>query len=178
MNDFIGIYENAISENLCSRLIESFDRANQSSVYVETHNDMKRSDTSFRLSDLDIDLNMDLNSDLNVMLEKYIQEYPSLKSSNFQSFQNKMQVTPIGGGYHPWHFECATIDVSSRLLFWLLYLNDVEEGGETEFLYQKCRYKPKARTLMIAPASFTHTHRGNPPLSNIKYVATGWYNFV
>ena len=26
---------------------------------------------------------------------------------------------------------------------WMVYLNDVEEGGETEFLYQKLKVKPK-----------------------------------
>jgi len=26
-------------------------------------------------------------------------------------------------------------------------------------------------------AAFTHTHRGNPPLSNAKYIVTGWTEF-
>jgi hypothetical protein len=59
----------------------------------------------------------------------------------------------------------------------MLYLNDVEDGGETEFLYQRMRVKPKQGTLLIWPAGFTHTHRGNPPLSNNKYVITGWSEF-
>jgi len=60
---------------------------------------------------------------------------------------------------------------------WMVYLNDVEEGGETEFLYQHKRLKPEQGTLVIWPASFTHTHRGNPPLSNDKYIVTGWTEF-
>jgi hypothetical protein len=56
----------------------------------------------------------------------------------------------------------------------MLYLNDVEEGGETEFLYLKKRIKPQQNRLLIWPAGFTHTHRGNPPLSNNKYIITGW----
>ena len=36
-----------------------------------------------------------------------------------------------------------------RVLAWMVYLNDVEEGGETEFLYQKLRIKPKKNTLLI-----------------------------
>ena len=54
---------------------------------------------------------------------------------------------------------------------------DRDEGGETEFLYQSMRVKPKQGTLLIWPAAFTHTHRGNPPLSNEKYIVTGWTEF-
>jgi hypothetical protein len=53
----------------------------------------------------------------------------------------------------------------------------VQEGGETEFLYQHMRVKPEQGTLVIWPAAFTHTHRGNPPLSNEKYIVTGWTEF-
>jgi len=57
-------------------------------------------------------------------------------------------------------------------------LNDVEEGGETEFLYLKKRFKPIRDRLLIFPAGFTHTHRGNPPLSGDKYILTGWVEFM
>ena len=56
----------------------------------------------------------------------------------------------------------------------MLYLNSVTEGGETEFLYQKRRIKPQQGRLLIFPAGFTHTHRGNPPLSGNKYILTSW----
>ena len=28
----------------------------------------------------------------------------------------------------------------------------------------------------IFPAGFMHTHRGNPPISNDKYILTGWFS--
>ena len=58
-----------------------------------------------------------------------------------------------------------------------LYLNDVEEGGETEFLYLSRRIEAKVGRLAIFPASFEYTHRGNPPISNEKYILTGWVEF-
>jgi hypothetical protein len=75
---------------------------------------------------------------------------------------------------HNWHSENSNRHVQNRLLAYTLYLNDVDEGGETEFLYYHKRLKPKAGTLAIWPAGFAHTHRGNPPLSNEKYIITGW----
>ena len=90
----------------------------------------------------------------------------------------KIQKTKPGEGYHDWHAENTGIRLTkNRLLVFSLYLNDVEEGGETEFLYLKKRFKPVRDRLLIFPAGFTHTHRGNPPLSGDKYILTGWVEF-
>lgn len=82
------------------------------------------------------------------------------------------------GGYHHWHSEIypqnATCDSLHRVLLWMFYLNDVEQGGETEFLYQDRRIAPKKGRLVIAPAGFTHTHRGNVATSGDKFIATSW----
>jgi quercetin dioxygenase-like cupin family protein len=59
----------------------------------------------------------------------------------------------------------------------MFYLNDVDEGGETEFYYQQQKVKPVKGRMVIAPAGFTHTHRGNKPESNDKYILTSWVLF-
>lgn len=85
------------------------------------------------------------------------------------------------GNYKHWHseqFPTADNDALHRVLFFICYLNNVPEGGETEFYYQKRLVTPKAGRLVIAPAAFTHTHRGNTPTSNDKYIATSWINFT
>lgn len=89
----------------------------------------------------------------------------------------KLQKTLPGQGYHVWHTECDNRIDSNRLLTFLLYLNDVEEGGETEFLYYSRRIKAEAGKLVLFPGSFSHTHRGNPPLRSEKYLITGWVYF-
>jgi hypothetical protein len=91
---------------------------------------------------------------------------------NLQKYQRS------SGGYHHWHSEIypqnATCDSLHRVLLWMFYLNDVEDGGETEFLYQGRKIAPKKGRLVIAPAGFTHTHRGNVARSGDKYIATSW----
>ncbi|MGS2718977.1 2OG-Fe(II) oxygenase [Paraglaciecola aestuariivivens] len=64
-----------------------------------------------------------------------------------------------------------------RTLLWLIYLNDVEEGGETEFLYQQAKIKPTTGSIILSPCGFTHTHRGVVPKSNDKYVLASWIMF-
>ena len=65
---------------------------------------------------------------------------------------------------------------ANRMLVGMVYLNDVKDGGETEFYYQKLKIKPKRGTLVIWPAYFTHLHRGNKPISNSKYIINMWAN--
>mgnify|MGYP000099896027 CR=1 FL=1 len=85
------------------------------------------------------------------------------------------------GNYGYWHSEIypqpGHNDALHRVLLFLIYLNDVEEGGETDFYYQDKSVKPKAGTMVIAPCGFTHTHRGNIPVSSDKYVLTSWVLF-
>ena len=66
------------------------------------------------------------------------------------------------------------MEVSRRQFVVQVYLNDDFDGGETEFLYQQRIEEVGAGDVLIFPASFTHTHRGNPPLGGTKYIATSW----
>ena len=99
-------------------------------------------------------------------------------SGRYYSYYQKLQMTPPGGGIHSWHNEHSTADAMDRIMAWMFYLNDIDEGGETEFLHQKLRIKPTKGTLVMFPASYTHSHRGNPPLSQTKYILTGWYQIA
>ena len=85
------------------------------------------------------------------------------------------------GGYPYWHSEIFPKqdgeDTLHRVLLWTIYLNDAFADGETEFLYQRRRIVPRTGSLLIAPAGFTHTHRGNRPKGGNKYIATSWVLF-
>lgn len=85
------------------------------------------------------------------------------------------------GGYPYWHCELYPRDPHAetlhRHLLWTIYLNDGFGEGETEFLYQQRRIVPRTGSLLIAPAAFTHTHRGNRPLGGDKCIATSWVLF-
>jgi hypothetical protein len=108
----------------------------------------------------------------------YTKKYSSLHTMSYHTiYEQKLQKTKPGQGYHVWHFEKDGMQNRNRILAYILYLNDVSEGGETEFLYQKCRIQPKRNRFILWPSSFTHTHRGNPPLKEDKYILAGWVEF-
>jgi hypothetical protein len=191
--DFIGIYEDAFSKEFCERSIKYFDNMQrtgfttnrQSNDKVERfkrHDDMLFAHDYHVLESIPLDVSSmqrEFNDNFwDNCYSRYSEEYSVLKKAAAHgSYAQKMQKTPIGGGYHDWHFESMNQQTSTRILTWILYLNDVEEGGETEFLYFPKRVKPKQGTVLICPAAFTHTHRGNPPISNTKYIITGWVEY-
>jgi hypothetical protein len=82
------------------------------------------------------------------------------------------------GGYPYWHCEQYPRmdggEALHRAVLWTIYLNDGFDAGETEFLYQQRKIRPRAGSLLIAPAAFTHTHRGNRPEGGDKFIATSW----
>ena len=94
---------------------------------------------------------------------------------------NLQRYTAGKGGYPYWHCELyprePTAETLHRHVLWTIYLNDGFQAGETEFLYQQRKVAPRAGSLLIAPAAFTHTHRGNRPEGGDKYIATSWILF-
>lgn len=114
----------------------------------------------------------------NKVYAEYASKYSILQELGpMDLYTVKIQKTQPGQGYHVWHCEHGSREVSSRVLTWTVYLNDDFEAGETEFLYQQYRYKPSKGDCVIFPAAYTHTHRGNPPIGGDKYIITGWVEF-
>ena len=67
--------------------------------------------------------------------------------------------------------------MGKRILAWMIYLNDVTDGGHTAFPTQNKKFQPRRGDVLIWPAYFTHPHRGIVSKTQTKYIITGWYNF-
>jgi hypothetical protein len=189
MKNFIGVYDNIYTEKFCDEVIETYEWA-KSMGFTQSRQELEKGmpmsakkDDSLFAADFHLQhASGELAKGFTDIFwtegfSPYAEEYSeSLNESSdpYQLLTVKVQKTVPGEGYHRWHYEASGREVSNRLLTWILYLNDVEEGGETEFLYQHTRVSPKKGTLVIWPGAFTHLHRGNPPLSGSKYVLTGW----
>lgn len=115
------------------------------------------------------------NDLMNFCLREYAKQYQVLHDINCIQYTVNIQRTEKSEGFHKFHWEKSNNFLTyTRHLTTMVYLNDVLDGGETEFLYQSRRVKPREGRVVIFPVQWTHTHRGNPPLSGEKYIATSW----
>jgi len=186
INNHIGIYDGYIPDIECDKAIK----------YFKKENDLNK--TYDRLQSENIGLNykndkaITLNEDIDTWFEEFkpllvnfdialrhYQDATGILSAygidQFKYTHLKIQKTLPTQGYHIWHVERVDYQNSlRRALVFTIYLNDVSEGGETEFLHQSIRVKPVKGRCVIWPASFPYVHRGNPPLQGEKYIMTSW----
>lgn len=76
------------------------------------------------------------------------------------------------GDYFHWHHDLTNTDKQGlRQIGCIFYLNDVVEGGQTEFL-DGTIITPTQGTVLMFPSAWTYVHRGLPPVNQRKYATT------
>lgn len=192
LKDFIAVYDGLIPDQGCDHAIEYFKKENElqhtfnrksaEGAYVTQKKDVAaqidRWNLEVALTQPETMQSLFIN--LKQAFDIYLKDTDILNLLDIDEVHwgaHKIQKTLPGEGYHLWHHEKSgnKIDMLRRVLAYTLYLNDVEEGGETEFLFQSVRVKPKKGRICFFPAHFPFVHRGNPPLSGEKYIMTSWF---
>jgi hypothetical protein len=198
IENFLGVFPNAVSHEYCDTLINFFEKSSSLNKVLDRQNheaaNKLEKDTHQLYFEPSNDSELDdyISAQSNVLVlpftEAFWKSY-ELYSKKYGIVSNltkhilslnglRIQKTSPSEAYHVWHCEHDSAVRGNRVLLAILYLNDVEEGGETEFLYQSKRIKAQKGTMIICPSGFTHAHRGNPPLSGNKYIANTWAIFT
>jgi hypothetical protein len=192
--DFIGYYRNLYPAGYCEHLIKEFNRLEEGGA---GSNRQKSENANKHIKD-DYQIGIELSNHnlkpfndedscnlffkgLQACYDEYSSKYSILRDNGkIRATTMKMQRTGPGGGYHVWHGEQGPGTHANRVVVYMVYLNSFEEndGGETEFLYQRTRVRPEENLMLLWPASYTHAHRGNPVLADkYKYIVTGWFYY-
>lgn len=192
IKDFIGVYDGYIPDEACDQAIELFNKYQEFNKIFSrfssegTTQDKKNDKQLFCSPDVLTDHEFNVNKlkplmvNFDVALRHYYTETNIKKytAEDIITDHVKIQKTMPSQGYHMWHVEHNPgREMEKRVLSYTIYLNTVEDGGETEFLYQSQRVKPIKGRIVIWPAGFPYVHRGNPPLSGEKYIVTSWINY-
>jgi hypothetical protein len=187
INNFIGVYDNYITKEECNKAIKLFEDQNKfnntlNRLDFENAHTLLKQDQQYFVEASNIKIwweklkSMMVNFDL--AFKHYIKNTGADAAYNGDPFHFtslKIQKTLPTEGYHVWHIEHGKgYENEPRAFVFSIYLNDVEEGGETEFLNFSKRVQPKTGRIVIWPAGFPYLHRGNPPLSGEKYILTSW----
>ena len=181
--DLIRRYSGAFSKEDCTRIIDGIKFFDQNHLLFYDKEKLTRDD--HKTVNISHDYNFSASSriaeeifpKIKPCVDEYLQAFGVLGLRKLLLHDIKLKEIPAGGGFHAWHYENGALEVSRRQFVVQVYLNDDFDGGETEFLYQQRREEAVAGDVLIFPASFTHTHRGQISNTQTKYITTGWFDF-
>ena len=182
---FIGSWY--INHSICDEIISYYEKnKNRQSQGVTTSGiNLKtkdRLDISFSPKELKLPENKIYKSYFENLFECYKDyniQWPFLSSMVKQLDIGGFNIGKYQPGQHFQKVHCERQGISSlhRLLAFMTYLNDVEEGGSTYFNHYGLNIKPQKGLTLIWPAEWTHSHKGNVIESGLKYIITGWMTF-
>ncbi len=185
--NFIGSW--TIEPSLCDDMISYYEKNQQKQVQGTTGGggglnlDVKnRIDISLAPKELILPENKICKIYFESLFEcykDYNKQWPFLSSIVDHLDIGKFNIGRYMPGQHfqKTHCERAGLAGLHRLLAFMTYLNDVEEGGSTYFNHYDLDIKPKQGLTLMWPAEWTHSHKGNVLKSGLKYIITGWLTF-
>jgi len=186
---FIYIKDGAMTPKECERCIKYFELNKDKSSYGITSGGYEpgyKDSHDWCKDFLDEDaVDLMILDVLNKGTDEYKKLHPSVNDlpDAWHVYRGyNIQKYDPGGGFKGWH--CETGDFKNypnsascrRMLVWMIYLNDVPDGG-TDFREQNWTCEAKQGRLLIWPAAWTHTHKSQVSNTTTKYIATGWYTF-
>ena len=191
MTDFIREYETELAT--CDRLVDLFATCNQRGL-------VRRGQVGGALGKPVVDTEVKDSYDLKLseipraMWEEYaVNRYLDLLIGHTADYVNRygvqhgpfglaesprLQFYAPGGGFKKPHCERNTYSVTTRMLVWMTYLNDVTDGGGTYFVHQDLLVQARRGRTLIWPSDFTHVHQGIVSPSQQKLIITGWFNYT
>ena len=181
MSDFIHTVE-MLDTSLCDDLIEYYHESGEYKQKGVVSGGLKPdSKTSTDVTIFPNSTNKTIVTYLefiNQVLESYKETYDAFMYPVCFAEGMNIQYYEPGEGFPKWHCERGMYQTNQRALAFMTYLNDVSDGGGTEWLYQEKKLQPKKGLTAIWPTDFTHTHRGIVSPTETKIIITGWFNYV
>ena len=184
--NFIGSW--VMETFICDQIIAYYEKnkekqiqgsTGRGSINLETKN---RRDITITPKELNLKGNEIFNKYFENLFEfykDYNKQWPFLASivSNLEIGKFNIGKYIAGQHFQKVHTERAGLSSLHRLLAFMTYLNDVEDGGSTYFTHYDLGIQPKKGLTLIWPAEWTHAHKGNVINSGFKYIITGWLTF-
>jgi len=164
MVKFIQEFHSVISTEVCSQLVKKFDyyesnnegqlrvldkfttdgggahdtKTKEAKVIYVDPNIMSRVDPDF------LELVNQCVEGMYRCAPLYVKRLEQVVMAPIQISQIDILKYEQGEGFYGSHIDCGMKSIEHRVLSFILYLNDVQVGGETEFVLQDALVKPEA----------------------------------
>ena len=173
----IRVFDNAVPKDFCESLIARFEADKRVAPDPQPDYSTRHYLSASRCPDWAI-VNMKLCRYVNDFTSQYFAREGRLEEGTHQEWIDDGYVISrydIGDtlALHA-DGQCATDGANGlRFATFLLYLNDVPEGGETCFPLQDIKIKPVAGRVVMFPVGFTHPHEVVAAKSK-RYIMQTW----
>jgi len=185
--DLIYTNPNSLSLEVCNDMIRLFEEEDNRYAGIITSglNTQIKDTTDFIITEGGSRwkrINQLLANELNNNVIEYVKTCDNMGGDKYHSFGPCMSTMSMqlqkynkDVGKYVYHNDslCDFKEKQVRRITFMWYLNNVEEGGETEF-WSKYMIKPTAGKLVLFPACWTFPHKAKVPTSSDKYIITGW----
>ena len=192
MDNLIRVYDDVIDEESCQKLIEKFEKFEEHFEEVYEKDEEER--ISFKqlqlvkfkewesvqqgMLELFQDYIVRYKMDCNIKDKQWPEEY------GYEAIRMKRYLNNDSDRFDP-HVDVLDHHTSRRFLAFFIYVNDVDEGGETKFVnlnkegtYIPLTVNPKRGRLLMFPPMWPWYHAGLKPESGKKYLIHSYCHYA
>jgi prolyl 4-hydroxylase len=193
LNNFIHVYEHALNQKQCESLIDIFENNQKYQERVQKNYNrpsFTQVNLTSNLGSLGDDVKSLHDSIVKTVIEYRDIYYRTILSNSLDSNNPMNKVFPLehsleqfrikkynndGKDLFDTHVDIMDYESARRYVSFMFYLNDVESGGKTVF--GDFEYQPKQGNLLVFPPLWMFPHRGEPPISNSKYIMSTYLHY-
>lgn len=174
LSRFVKVFDDALTGDQCDSIVKYYDEHEDDAVLgsVLSNGEPEIKTSVKNVMQLHVPYQSDVDDIISescgVMLNRYINSINYYPFSITSDEGYGIKKYSVGENFYDWHIDASEPAIANRVLAMVWYLNDVEEGGETEFDFG-LKVKPKKGRILIFPCSFCYPHRGCMPISESKY---------
>tara|TARA_R110002020_G_scaffold38787_1_gene116199 strand:- start:217 stop:795 length:579 start_codon:yes stop_codon:yes gene_type:complete len=192
MDNLIRVYDDVIDEESCQKLIEKFEKFEEHFEEVYEKDEEER--ISFKqlqlvkfkewesvqqgMLELFQDYIVRYKMDCNIKDKQWPEEY------GYEAIRMKRYLNNDIDRFDP-HVDVLDHNTARRFLAFFIYVNDVDEGGETKFVnlnkegtYIPLTVNPKRGRLLMFPPMWPWYHAGLKPESGKKYLIHSYCHYA
>lgn len=182
LKDFCLVVDNFLPKELCDTLINKFNE--HETLHQKIDHDQRPSFTQINVTQNKEVFGTDLHNTIELYMidavKSYMKHVPEtifwIPGYNYEQVRIKKYQNNNHDQFKS-HIDASSMDTAKRFLAFFWYLNDVEEGGETEFFNIGLKVKPVAGRLVMFPPLWLFPHAGHIPVSNEKYLLSSYLHF-
>lgn len=184
LKDYIKVYDNVLSESICDSILTEFHSSE--TTYIDREQRPTFTDLNISILYQEdhprwISSTAKLMEVFNNAVSRYMEELDVGPDFPDRYAYEQFRIKHYNNNGHDQfrdHVDVGNHDSAKRFLVLFLYLNDVEEGGETVFPRLDFSVKPKCGRILLFPPTWQYRHAGLPPVSEPKSIVGSYLHYL